>query len=257
MKPPPMIPRRLGSSSSRMIESDVWNPVWTRPSIGGIVGREPAAINTCGAVIVRACRSPPSRSLPSITNVLSPTKRAVPSISVRFGVPVARYSRPPAEIGSIRPKMRSRIIGQSAPLNWVSMPSFSDVSAARATSAGSTNIFDGMHPRLRHVPPNTSRSTRAIFQSSRNSGIELPDPLPMMIRSYCSLASAAAWDAGWSVTHASQSDGDQFLRRVAEPGVAASRLAGGTTNGRRVHAVQRWPRPLGRLRSGGCGLRRS
>ena len=41
-------------------------------------------------------------------------------------MPVARYSRPPAEIGSIRPKIRSRIIGQSAPLNWVSMPSLAE-----------------------------------------------------------------------------------------------------------------------------------
>ena len=49
MNPPPMMPSRSGSSASRMIESDVWNPVSTRPSIGGIVGREPAAISTCGA----------------------------------------------------------------------------------------------------------------------------------------------------------------------------------------------------------------
>src|SRR5690606_21481304 len=40
---------------------------------------------------------------------------------------------------------------------------------------------------LRHVPPNTgSRSTIAIFQPARSSGIALPDPLPMTIRSYCS-----------------------------------------------------------------------
>ena len=35
MNPPPMMPRRRGSSSSRMIESEVWNPVSTRPGIGG------------------------------------------------------------------------------------------------------------------------------------------------------------------------------------------------------------------------------
>ena len=72
-----------------MIESDVWNPVSTRPLTGGTTGRAPAAISTCGAVMTR----------PSTSNTLSPMNRAVPSISVRFGVPVARYSRPPAEIG--------------------------------------------------------------------------------------------------------------------------------------------------------------
>ena len=77
------------------------------------------------------------------------------------------------------------MIAQSAPLNCVSIPSFAEVCADTATSAGRTNILEGMHPRLRHVPPNTSRSTSAIFQPSRKSGIELPDPLPMMIRSNC------------------------------------------------------------------------
>src|SRR5690606_32682476 len=68
-----------------------------------------------------------------------------------------------------------------------SIPSRALWRASSATSAGSTSILDGMQPRLRHVPPNTgSRSTIAIFQPARSSGIALPDPLPMTIRSYCS-----------------------------------------------------------------------
>ena len=156
-----------------MIESDVWNPVSTSPGIGGITGRPPAATRICGAEISR----------PSTSSTLSATKRAVPSIRVTFGEPDRRYSRPPAAIGSIRPNTRSRIAGQSAPWNRTSMPSRPLCPASTARSAGSTNIFDGMHPRLRQVPPNTSRSTIAIFQSASDSGIEFPEPLPTMIRS--------------------------------------------------------------------------
>ena len=38
MKPPPMMPSRFGNSASRMIESDVWNPVSINPAIGGTSG---------------------------------------------------------------------------------------------------------------------------------------------------------------------------------------------------------------------------
>ena len=61
--------------------------------------------------------------------------------------------------------------------------------ASTMRSAGMTNIFEGMHPALRHVPPNTARSTIATFQSS-NSGVstELPEPVPMMTRSKSDMA---------------------------------------------------------------------
>ena len=119
MNPPPMIPSRGGSESRRMIESDVWNPVSTRPLIGGTIGRGPAAISTCGAVIDAAV---------DVEHLVADEpRRALDQRQVR------RARRPilapPAEIGSIRPKMRSRIIAQSAPLNCVSIPSFADVSA--------------------------------------------------------------------------------------------------------------------------------
>ena len=68
----------------------------------------------------------------------------------------------------MRPNTRSRIAGQSAPSNRdVDARAGPLWRASSATSAGSTNIFDGMHPRLRQVPPKTSRSTIAIFQSAR------------------------------------------------------------------------------------------
>ena len=123
------------------------------------------------------------------------TNRAVPSISVMFGEPDSRYLRPPSAIGSIRPNTRSRIAAQSAPWKRTSIPSLALSAASTALSAGRTNIFDGMHPTLRQVPPNVPRSMIATFQSARNSGIALPDPLPMTMRSNCS----SAWSATWSV----------------------------------------------------------
>jgi hypothetical protein len=103
----------------------------------------------------------------STSSTRGATNRAVASIKVMFGEPLARYSRPSTEIGSMRPKIRSRIAGQSAPPTFTSSPSRALSRASWATSAGSTNIFDGTQPRLMHVPPNTSRSTIAIFQSPR------------------------------------------------------------------------------------------
>ncbi len=173
MKPPPMMPSRRGRASNRMIESDVWNRTVDSPGIGGIVGREPAATTILSAVMVR----------PSTSNVFSAVKRAVPWISSTFGVPFARYSRPPSAIGSIRPNTRSRMPGQSTPPNDVSTPSSGPCLAISAMSAGRTNIFDGIQPTFRHVPPNVPRSTSAIFQSASDSGMALPDPLPMMMRS--------------------------------------------------------------------------
>ena len=55
-----------------------------------------------------------------------------------------------------------------------------------ARSAGCTNILVGMQPTLRQVPPKTPLSTRAMSRSAnRSSGMELPEPEPMMTRSKC------------------------------------------------------------------------
>ena len=145
--------------------------------MSGTMAREPVATRIRGAV----------RRRPSTSTTRRRTNLAVPRISSRLGVPVARYSSPPAVIGSIRPKTRSRMAGQSAPLNEVSTPRRWPWRAASATSAGRTNIFDGMQPTFRHVPPKVPRSIRAIRQSASSAGMELPEPVPMMIRSKLSM----------------------------------------------------------------------
>ncbi len=174
-----------------MIESEVWKPVSTRPGIGGTTGREPAPIRMCSAAYFR----------PSMSSTFGDTNRAVPSIKVMLSDPVALYWRPPSAIGSIRPNTRSRIAFQSAPWKRTSMQSRLLLLASSARSAGNTNIFDGMQPTLRQVPPNVPRSTIAIFQSDRKSGIALADPLPMMIRSkwfgsFCSVGTLCLNTAG-------------------------------------------------------------
>ena len=95
--------------------------------MSGTTGRAPAAITTSSAVMV---------SPVPVSMVRSPTKRACPSNSVTFGFESARQSRPPEEIGSMRPKMRSRITGQRTPSSRVSMPSSPPCRAASARSAG-------------------------------------------------------------------------------------------------------------------------
>ena len=71
-----------------------------------------------------------------VSRVRTSTKRAWPSKSVTLALESARQLRPPIEIGSIRPKIRSRTSGQRTPSNRVSTPSALPWAADRATSAG-------------------------------------------------------------------------------------------------------------------------
>ena len=91
----------------------------------------------------------------------------------------------------MRPKMRSRMPGQSTvgaakvtPRRWAS-------SASTTRSAGSTNILVGMQPTLRQVPPKVPPSTIATSRpSSCGVSSEFPEPLPMMTRSWCGMAAS-------------------------------------------------------------------
>lgn len=81
-------------------------------------------------------------------------------------------------------KTRSLIESQSIESTWAWTPSRAASETLRAASAASTYIFVGMQPTLRHVPPKRPSSTSAMLTSSKaGDGIELPDPVPMMIRS--------------------------------------------------------------------------
>ena len=81
---------------------------------------------------------------------------------------------------SIRPKIRSRIEAKDAPRNCRSTPTRTASDGEDAKSAGSTNIFVGMQPTLRQVPPNAPESMIAARRSAKSSSrIVFPDPEPM------------------------------------------------------------------------------
>ena len=87
-------------------------------------------------------------------------------------------------MGSIRPKIRSLMAGQSARSVLVRSPSWAPWRAARATSAGYTSILDGMQPRFMQVPPKAQGSAMAMSQWSCSGPMtEFPEPPPRMRRS--------------------------------------------------------------------------
>ncbi len=84
----------------------------------------------------------------------------------------------------MRPKTRSLIAGQSAPVHSAPIPNRPASRTIRATSAVYTSIFDGMQPRLRQVPPKRPASTTAIRQSASSwPGSMFPLPAPTITRS--------------------------------------------------------------------------
>ena len=111
----------------RITVSLVWNGTSSSPGMSGSTGLEPVATTTWSAVMV---------SPVPVSRVRTSVKRAWPSKSVTWSRPVARQARPDDEIGSMRPKTRSRISGQRAPSNDVCTPSGSACAAAYAWSAG-------------------------------------------------------------------------------------------------------------------------
>ena len=93
---------------------------------------------------------------------------------------------------------RSLMESQSIESTWAWTPRRAASVTVRAASAASTYIFVGMHPTLRHVPPKRPSSTNAMRRSSKaGDGIELPDPVPMMIRSYCRALSLVKASPRW------------------------------------------------------------
>ena len=181
MIPEPRMSIEEGRASIRMTVSEVCGEASARPSTAGISGREPAPSTIVSAVI---SWTPPPAS--STRRVLGPVKRASPRSRVRFALSGwwARYSSPPAEIGSIRPKTRSRIAGQSTPSSRSRTPSAADSAGARARSAVRTNILVGMQPRFRQVPPKTAcgptpRSIWTMLRPARSGpGKEFTEPEP-------------------------------------------------------------------------------
>ena len=84
----------------------------------------------------------------------------------------------------MRSTTRSRRAGQSIPATCERTPSAGPRPAWTATSAGTTYIFEGMHPRLRQVPPKSAASTSATRQWAIASLTTMAlEPAPMTTRS--------------------------------------------------------------------------
>ena len=141
----------------------------------GITGRLPAASTNRSAVMVSAAPTSSSRG---------PTKRACASKTVTLSLR-CRWPRPSAAMGSIRPKIRSRISRQRTPRRSdqpraCSPPPWrqQDRPGGRTSCSGTADVEAG--------PPNVPISTKATLSwSNRSSMMEFPDPVPMMQRSKC------------------------------------------------------------------------
>ena len=69
---------------------------------------------------------------------------------------------------------------KDAPQNCRLTPSLAASDGEVARSAGSTNIFVGMQPTLRQVPPKVPESMMAARRSANSSSrIVFPEPEPM------------------------------------------------------------------------------
>src|SRR6267378_4225557 len=72
---------------------------------------------------------------------------------------------------------------------FASTPSSRAFSIVLTSSAGYNSIFEGMQPRVRHIPPGSSLSMTAIRMSGFSwiigSTMFIAEPVPIMIRSYC------------------------------------------------------------------------
>ena len=87
----------------------------------------------------------------------------MPVYTVMFGHSgPSRYALPSDAIGSIRPKIRFLIAGQSTESTVILTPSTPPSRAPSARSAGYTYIFVGMQPTFTQVPPNLPCSTIAM-----------------------------------------------------------------------------------------------
>jgi len=84
MKPDPRMTSRLGSVSSRITVSEVWNRTPDSLTTSGTVGRAPVAITIWSAVTSSPVSIPLSIPL-SIRSVLGPVKVAWPRNAVVFG----------------------------------------------------------------------------------------------------------------------------------------------------------------------------
>src|SRR5713101_6264553 len=89
----------------------------------------------------------------------------------------------------MRVRIRSITIWKLMLLIFASIPSSRAFSIVLTSSAVYNSIFEGMQPRVRHIPPGSSLSITAIrmfgFSWIIGSTMFIADPVPTMMRSYC------------------------------------------------------------------------
>ena len=151
------------------------------PSMSGMTARLPAAITIRSARDLGAGRQP-QRARSDELGVLA-VERGVRSVDPVVA-PGHRHRVEPAEdpVPDVGPAhlVDMRVDPEPRALS----------SVCRASSAAYTNILVGMQPTLLQVPPNVDSSTIPMSRWRRDlSAIELPDPVPMMIRSWCGMRS--------------------------------------------------------------------
>ena len=174
MYPPPIIVSVGGCFFSLRASSLVIKPVPSSPFILGIAGRVPDAIRIFWAFI----------SWPPTEIVFSPTN--LPSCGNSFGLSISENARlMPSESESTMLFVLLTIFSKSTEYSLTFMPNCPAPLIVSATSALCISSFEGMQPRLRHVPPILAFSIIATRRPSCATAFATsrPEPLPMTIKS--------------------------------------------------------------------------
>ncbi len=157
MMPPPSTTSRRGTSvcASRPVESTTRGE--SRPSIGGLSGKEPVAMIACW----KLTSSPPSTAIVCESlNVPVPLTHSTPFA-------LNRLATPPV-ICLTTPSFHSLATAKSSCGSPTWTPSFANVSSASLiANAVCTHALVGTHPTRRQVPPSSgSFSMQTVFAPS-------------------------------------------------------------------------------------------
>ena len=173
--PPPITTSRRGSSVARSRSSLVQYATASRPGMRGTVGAAPVVTSTVGADSSRV----PTVTVVESENAASPSTISTPSSD-------STYPRAPFEPRLTMSRTRVMTAAKSTSTVPTRTPNSEARRASCAISALRMRAFDGMQPRVGHVPPNSARSMTAMRRPSptaRPTALMPAIPAPMTIRS--------------------------------------------------------------------------